>query len=366
MRTFGIEEEFLLVDPASGVPQPAGAGMRSLRLGGRMSSELQLEQVETCTRAHSSLSELAADVQRSRVIADTAARRAGARIAALATSPLPVTPTGTPGRRYDAITAHAGLTAREQLTNGCHVHVSIASEEEGVAVLDRIRIWLPVLTALTTNSPFWEGQDTGYAGFRSQVWGRWPTTGPNEIFGSTAAYRRRVRDLLDTGVPLDEAMVYFDARLSSHHPTVEIRVADVCLHAGDAALLAALVRALVDTASRRWEAGETPEPVPAAVLAMAAWRASRFGLTGDLLHPVTGKPCPAQDAVHALMEHVRPALSEAGDESMAQNLLGELLTRGTGAQQQRGILDATGNLSDVVAAAVTLTTGSEVRAPSHD
>lgn len=355
MRTFGIEEEFLLVDPETGVPQPSGQGMRSHRLGGRLSRELQLEQIEICTKTRSSLADLADDLRRARRIADTAARRNGARIAAVGTSPLPVIPSGTPNPRYDAIMDKAGLTAREQLTNGCHVHVSIASEEEGVGILDRIRIWLPVLTALSANSPFWDGQDTGYCSFRSQVWGRWPTTGPTEIFGTAAAYRRHVRSLLDTGVPLDEAMIYFDARLSSHHPTIEIRVADVCLHDSDAVLLAALTRALVETAAQQWQAGQPPEAVPADIVRLAGWRASRYGLEQDLLHPMTSKPCPARSVIEALIDHVQPALVEAGDDVMAKELLEELLSRGTGAQQQRSIYQQTGNLSAVAMTVTALT-----------
>jgi len=83
-----------------------------------------------------------------------------------------------------------GLTCAEQLTCGCHVHVAVSSDEERVAVLDRIRPWLAVLTALTNNSPFWNGADTGYAGYRTQAWNHWPATGPTELFGSAAGRAR--------------------------------------------------------------------------------------------------------------------------------------------------------------------------------
>jgi carboxylate-amine ligase len=355
MRTFGVEEEFLLVDGRSGEAVPAGAKL--VARDTNLSSELQLEQIETCTKAHLSLSELEADIRRSRQRADNAASKSGARIAALATSPLPVKPSTTPGRRYEAIAGHLGITGREQLTNGCHVHVSIASEEEGVAVLDRIRIWLPVLAAMSANSPFWNGQDTGYAAFRSQAWGRWPATGPNEVFGSAAVYRRHVQSLLRTGVLLDEGMIYFDARLSSHHPTVEIRVADVCLHATDAVLLAALTRALVETAAREWEADQPPVQMPAAMLRMATWRASKWGLGGKLLHPLTGQVCGTAEIIAALHHHVQPALADAGDDDATRTLIEQLLTRGTGAHIQHNIYEETKQLSDVVATAISLTNG---------
>ena len=155
-----------------------------------------------------------------------------------------------------------GLTQAEQLACGCHVHVSVESPEEGVAVLDRIRVWLPVLTALSANSPYWQGEDTRYASFRSQAWGRWPSAGPIEVQGSVQRYRAMVSTLVGTGVLLDEAMAYFDARLSARYPTVEIRVADVCLRAEDAVLVAALCRGLVDTAAEEERHGGAAPAVP--------------------------------------------------------------------------------------------------------
>ncbi|MHA7286234.1 glutamate-cysteine ligase family protein [Arthrobacter sp. MDT3-44] len=94
-----------------------------------------------------------------------------------------------------------GLTAVEQLTCGCHVHVEIESEEEGVAVPDRIRVWLPPLLAITANSPYWNAADSGFASYRFQAWNRWPTAGPCEVFGSAKAYHAQVREILGSGVP---------------------------------------------------------------------------------------------------------------------------------------------------------------------
>jgi carboxylate-amine ligase len=248
-----------------------------------------------------------------------------------------------------------GLTATEQLTSGCHIHVSVDSDEEGVAVLDRIRIWLPVLAALGSNSPFSQGVDTAYASFRGQAWSRWPSTGPLEIFGSAAAYYRTIEQMLATGVVLDNAMLYFDARLSTNYPTVEIRVSDVCLDADDTVLIAALTRALVETAARDWRSGKPPEPVPVAVLRLAGWQASRWGIEGDLLHPVTGIPCIATDVLDLLLEHVGEALTDSGDEAHVRRLFGQVRGRGTGARQQRDALERTGSLEGVVAEAIRLT-----------
>ena len=210
------------------------------------------------------------------------------------------------GRRF-------GLTVSEELTCGCHVHVGIDSDDEGVGALDRIRPWLPPLLALTVNSPFWQGGDSGYASYRSQVWQRWPSAGPYAPFGSPAGYHATVQAMIDTDTLLDPGMVYFDARLSVQHPTLEVRVGDVCLDVDDAVLLAALVRGLVETAARAWRAGVPADPVRPELLRLASWRAARSGVDDMLLDPCTWRPVPAADVLGRLVTHVTPALEDAGD-----------------------------------------------------
>jgi carboxylate-amine ligase len=290
--------------------------------------------------------------------AESAAAGVGAHIAALATSPVAIEPVPTEGERYARMVDVFGRTARDVLTCGCHVHVSVADDEEGVEVLNRIRGWLPVLTALTANSPFWQGEDTGYASYRSQVWLRWPSSGPNEPFADAAAYHRLVDDVLATGTVLDAGMVYFDARLSAKWPTVEVRTADVALRVEDAVTLAGLVRALVETAAREARAGQPVPAVRSEALRVATWRAGRSGLGGSLVHPGTGRPAPAADVLAALADHVRPALADAGDEPLVDEGLAALVRRGTGADLQRRVHRETGDLAAVVRAAVAVTTGA--------
>ncbi len=357
MRCVGVEEELLLIDPVTGLTKAVAGQVLALGATGvALEAELQREQLEFATRPCKEMQELAEQIRQGRSAVAERARQVGAEAAALATSPLPADPTLTLDPRYRRMSEAFGLTAHEQLTCGCHVHVEVASDEEGVAVIDRIRPWLAPLIALSGNSPFWHGRDSGYASYRSQAWGRWPTAGPTAPFGSDEAYHRLVRSLLATGTILDEGMVYFDARLSHRYPTVEVRVADVCLEADDTVLLAALVRGLVETAAREWRAGRPPDPAPVPVLRLASWRASRSGLSGRLVHPVTHVPAPAGDVVRELLRHVAPALSDDGDLALAEDLLRRLLCRGSGARVQLTAYAERGSLTDVVAAAVARTT----------
>lgn len=359
MRTVGVEEELLLVDAHTG--EPRAVASKVLRVAeahgevsddlsrGSMVHELQEEQLETFTPPESDLDNLATDLRVWRATAIADAAEVGARVIASATTPLPGAPQLVRTSRYEQMATRFGLTTSEQLTGGCHVHVSIDSLEEGVGVLDRIRVWLSVLLALSANSPFWHGADSGYASFRSQVQARWPTSSPTELFGSVAAYQRHLDDVLGSGVPLDEGMVYTEARLSRRYPTVEVRVPDVCLDVRDAVLLAALARGLVETAGREHAAGVAPHPVSVTMLQLATWQAGKAGISGELLDPVTARPGPARARCDALLAYVADALRETGDLALAEDGIDRVFTRGTGATRQRAVLARTGSLTEVVA-----------------
>lgn len=378
MRTFGVEEELLLVDATT--MEPLAAGEEAVRRHGRslvagsgspvpggpspepadvaprhgLTVELQQEQIEVVGPPRSTLAEQVAAIRAGRVLADEAARAVGGRAVALATPVSSGMPHLVPDARYRRIQQHVGLLAAEQLTCGFHVHVAVESRSEGVAVLDRIRVWLPVLLALSANSPFWYGVDSGYASYRYQAWTRWPTAGASEIFGSVIEYDRQVEVLLRSGVPLDDGMVYFDARLSARYPTVEVRVADVCLDPEHAGVIAALARALVETAARQWRTGMTPAPVGVTQLRTWSWRASRFGVEEHLVSPTTQAPAPAGDVVAELLELLHPVLAEAGEDERVQAVVAGILRDGTGARRQRDTYATRQDLRDAAKAVIML------------
>jgi carboxylate-amine ligase len=335
-RTFGVEEELLLVgEDGSPIARAQAVLDGDNPEHAPLEPEFMEEQIETATAPMTSLADLTQAILDDRAGAQAAAQQHGAHVVAVATSPVPIDGTTVSTLRYLRARSEFGLTAREQLTNGCHVHVSVDDDAEGVAVLDRIGPWLAPLLALSANSPFWHGHDTGYASFRSQVWTRWPTAGPARQFGTPEAYHAAVDALVATGTILDRAMVYFDARLSWRYPTVEVRVADVCLDARAAALQAALARAIVETAARDAADGTPLPEAPTELLRTAYWRAGRSGITGDLLDPRTFRPAPAHDVVGALVEHARDALVDAGDLDAVTEALGVLWSSGNGAERQR-------------------------------
>ncbi|KUG55397.1 carboxylate--amine ligase [Kocuria rosea subsp. polaris] len=360
-RTFGVEEELLLVDARTLEPAAVSPGVvrdhggSPAPSGHRICTELQQEQIEVACPPVTGLADQLAAVRRGRALLDAAARRAGARVVALASPVFPARPHLVPQPRYAWLRERFGLVAAEQLTCGLHVHVGVAGPDEGVAVLDRIRGWLPVLLALSANSPFWYGQDTGFASYRYQTWTRWPTAGPDELLGTAQEYDRRCEALLRSGVALDRGMLYFDARLSARYPTVEIRVADVCLEAEHAAVLAALVRALVETAARQWQAGAAAPRIGVGQLRAWSWQAGAAGVEGALISPGSGAPAPAAEVVAQLLDLVRPVLAQWGEAGQVEAVVAGILRDGSGARRQRAAFAARQDPRDVVRAALEAT-----------
>lgn len=365
LRRADLTEQEEAAAAAHAAPAPPEAGAPAVPSpGSSIGGELQRQQVETDTAPHQSMDELHEELLLWRAKADVAARRTGARVAAIGTSPVAVEPRADRADRYQQLIDRFGLTAREQLSGGCHVHVQVNDDEEAIAVLDRIRVWLPALLAMTANSPYWQGTDSSYASFRTQVMSRWPSAGPPDVFGSAAAYHRLVEDMVDSGVLLDAGMIYFDARPSHRYPTMEIRVADVCQDPTDAVLLAALCRGLVEWAAQQWRAGEPVPEVPTPLLRLATWQASRYGLEENLLDPLSSRPRPAAQVLTSLVSELAPVLADYGDLDLVQAGVTRLLRAGNGADHQRRVMARTGSLSDVVAAVVRTTNGQENETPA--
>jgi YbdK family carboxylate-amine ligase len=355
--TIGVEEEFHLVDPETFAlaPSPAlAAATLGHQLGERLHPEITTTQLETATGVCRTLAEVRAELTATRAQARAAAADAGVALLAASTHPF----AGwreqviTPGERYLAMVDRwAGLAQRQDIC-GCHVHVGVPDLDTAVAVLDRVRPYLPVLLAMTGSSPFHDGADTGYESYRTLLWGRWPHSGIPEFLGSGAGYREVVDGLVAAGLVADASHLYWDVRPSSHLPTVEFRLADVCTDPDDAVLHAALVRSLVRVLAGRAGRGDPVPPVRPELLRAARWRAARDGVGGRLFDPLAGVLVDARTAVDALLRELADDLADAGEENEVRELVHRLFGRGTSAGRQRTIWRRTGDLREVAAAIV--------------
>jgi carboxylate-amine ligase len=345
-RKVGVEEELMLVDPETGhLAAVSQAAVRASEAEEEVAEELFLQQIETSTEPCLEGDELLAGLRAGRRAVGEAAAAAGVRAVAMAAPVLKEEREEfTPTPRYRRIQAEYGEMARQALVSAMHVHVGVSSDDEAVRVVDGVRPWLPLLVAIAANSPYWQGVDTGHASWRSQVWSRWPTAGPAEPFRDLATYRQVSEQMIAWGGGLDPAMLYFDVRLSDSFPTVEIRVADVCTDPEDALLVALLARGLVTTAA----ADSTPPTWRGDLLRVAGYQAARHGLSAELVHPASATLAPPRAVFDAAVEHLRPALEEAGDLGRVQGLFDQLLARGDGATRQRQVLEATGSPVAVV------------------
>jgi carboxylate-amine ligase len=345
--TLGVEEEFVLLDPAAGTAVPAGPDLAQM-LGGEpgVQQELMRFQVETATPVCTSLDDLGRELARLRRLTADAAASLGCRLVASGIAPYraPGLAAMTDQPRYRKLARYYGqLVTEAGGTCGCHVHVGVPSRDLGVQVLAQLRPWLASLLAITVNSPIAGGRDTAWASSRHLAWSRWPTAVPPAQWPDAAAYDTAVRRLITQGAAVDQQGIHFLARLSPRYPTVEVRVADTCLDVGTAVLLAGLTRALVATALAEARQGTPVAAVPTRRVNAALAAAARRGLAGTGIDPFTGQPADARSLRSRLLDHVYPALSDCGDAQTITGLLHRLDQRGTGADRQRALFASAGS-----------------------
>jgi carboxylate-amine ligase len=333
--TIGVEEEFLLVDPASRrTAARAGAVLKAARVlshGATLQPELLSTQVEHATGVCASLDELRGQLVAGRRALAAAAQGEGVALVSSGTAVLtdPHVPV-TEGERFEQICAIYARLFEDYQVCGCHVHIGVSDRDTAVAVINHVTPWLPVLLALSANSPFYRGADTGYASWRMVQQSRLPGNGLTPWFGSAAEYDAAVARLVDFGVVVDDAMTFWLARPSPRYPTVEFRVADAAATVDETVLQAALSEALVRYALTELDAGREARPVPEQWGAAAVWTAARHGLTGPGIDLRTGRKVPMWQLVGELVDRIAPA---------ARDMLRLVVERGTGVARQRAARD---------------------------
>lgn len=338
--TFGIEEEFVLLDPVSLVATdraPEAIEALCELGGGGVGKEFFPSQLEFDSPILSTATE-ALDLvlgfrERLRSWADAADL-----IAAGAGTPFRTRPRAdiSADARYAHIAGDvAGVTPDHQI-NGLHVHVAIPDREYGIRASNLLRDWLPALLALSSNSPFWHGVDTGFDSWRSIHGRRWTTFGVPPRFADAVEHDRFLATLDGVGATSDPGTINWNVRLSARYPTVEVRVFDAQLDGRSSVALALVTRALVMAAAE-----SSPAPADAVDITDAAlWHAARYGVRGTLVHPVTTRLVPAREALHALRAFAEPHLVDAQERRLVDELFERALREGTGAVRQRAAYES--------------------------
>jgi carboxylate-amine ligase len=317
--SIGVEEEYQLVDPATGALRSDAPGVLADDWAGELQPELLQTMVEVGSPACASVAELAAHLGRLRFQAAATAAARDLTIAAAGVHPYDDwrSQQCSPGRRYEDVSRRLGLVGRTDHIFGMHVHVEVPECVDRMMVIAAARAYLPHLTALAASSPIYVGEDTGYASYRTVLSERLPISGMPPALRSEREYERLVQVMLQAGIIPDRSSIYWSIRPQARHPTVEFRAFDVCPRLEDAAALCALTRALVATiAEEAIEVGSHGFAAHAAdvLLRGNVWQASRYGLDAAIISPATPSGWePLRDAIRSLLDRVAPAAEALGD-----------------------------------------------------
>lgn len=344
-RSFGVEEEYLLLDAVTAQPDDRAALLvRDLAEHGRTADrEFLSSQLETATPICYEAAEAEAALSAFRASVARAAADHSVIVAGTGLPPVGGDRAGTvtPKPRYRAIEAEMRDAAAHQYATGLHVHVEVPSRDAGVDVLARLARWAPALLAMTANSPIWCGAPTGFASWRHLMSLLWPVSSYPPPFADDAEYSRTIEHLVSSGVLIDTGLLTWSARLSEHFPTVEVRIADAQLEARDSVAFAALVRALVDRCLS--DALEHPRPVLSPVIVNGAiWMAARDGLTATLVDPLTARARPAFTLIEELVGSVELELERFGDLELVHRYVDRLRRDGDPAHRQLARYRSTG------------------------
>lgn len=351
--TIGVEEEYQIIDPktrelCSRVEQILPTAQAAV--GEEVQPEAQQSQIEIGTPVCHTIADVRAEIVRLRRQVIAAAAKDGNQIAAAGTHPFSLWEQQqlTPKERYQGLMRDYQQLTRELIICGCHVHVGISDRAMAISTMNRARLWLAPMLALSASSPFWSGTDTGYASYRTEVWSRWPISGPPLLFESLAEYEELVQALIATKSVEEATKIYWDVRLSERFKTVEFRVTDVCMTVDEAVMIAGLTRALARTC---YDQASKGEPFPAArpeLIRAAHWRAARYGLDAELIDIEALAAVPARELVEKLLVFVRPSLEDYGEWDEVSLLVRETMQQGNGATRQRQAYKRAGRLEDVV------------------
>jgi len=350
--TLGIEEEYQVIDPVS--RELASKGSHFIEKGqsifpDQIKAELHASQVEVGTMVCSGIEEAEDQIKKLRSCLTDMAEEFGLAIGAAGTHPISswVNQSITPNPRYDEIILELQDAARSNLIFGMHVHVGIPSRDLALKMVNGIRYFLPHLYALSSNSPFWEGRNTGFKSFRSKVFDKFPRTGIPEHFNSLAEYDEFIELMVKTNCIDNAKKLWWDVRVHPTYPTIEIRVCDVTLKVEETLAISALVQALVAKLYQLHEKNLSINRYSRTLINENKWRAGRYGIEGKLIDFGVEKEKPCKLLIQEVLEFVDDVVSDLGSRKQL-NFIETMLEQGTGADRQLAVYSETGDLTKVV------------------
>src|ERR1700734_955325 len=351
--TIGIEEEYQTIDPETSDLR-SHIGLEMLEQGKavlieRVKPEMHQSVIEVGTRICNNIQEAREEIQMIRRNMVILAQRNGLRLAAAASHPFADWSKQEiyPDQRYRTIVEDLQMVARANLIFGLHVHIGIEDPETAIHIMNAARYFLPHILALSTNSPFWRGMDTGLKSYRCKVFDKFPRTNIPDYFPSYGEYESFVNLLIKTNCIDNAKKIWWDIRPHPYFNTLEFRVCDIPMRADETIALAALIQATVAKLYKLHSMNQGFRLYRRALIMENKWRASRYGMDGKLIDFGKQTEVPARDLIREYLEFVDDVVDEL-DSREELNYIHTMLDEGSGADRQLRVYQETGDLKKVV------------------
>ena len=351
--TLGIEEEYQTVDPET-------RDLRShihaeiiekgkLILQERVKAEMHQSVVEVGTSVCNNITEAKDELKKLRRDMIRLSRENGLRLASAATHPFADwrLQEVTPDERYKNIVEDLQLVARANLIFGLHVHVGVEDRETAIHLMNHARYFVPHLLALSSNSPFWLGMDTGLKSYRCKVFDKFPRTNMPDYFPSWGEYDNYVKLLVKTNCIDNAKKIWWDIRPHPFFNTLEFRVCDIPMRVDETIALAALIQATVAKLYRLYSANTGFRLYRRSLLMENKWRAARYGLDGKLVDFGKQTEVPERELIEEYLEFVDDVVDELGSRKEVEYIR-QIMKMGTGADRQLKVFRETGDMKAVV------------------
>lgn len=350
--TLGIEEEFQIIDPESRalrshIQQILDEGKMMLKE--RVKPEMHQSVVELGTDICQDIRGAREQVVQLRTELAILASHDGLKIASAGTHPFSHWHDQliTPDERYTTIVQDMQQIARANLIFGLHVHVGIPDRAEAIDLMNQARYFLPHIYALSTNSPFWLGENTGLKAYRQMIFERFPRTGIPDAFESLSEYEDYLQLLVATGCIDNAKKIWWDIRLHPFFNTIEFRICDAQSRVEDTLALTALMQAVVVKLRKLLRQNTTFRMYKRRLLDENRWRASRYGLDGKLIDFGRKLEVETRSLIHEILEFIAPEVDELGSQREIAHIE-KILVEGTGADRQLAVWERTQDLKAVV------------------